>query len=100
MYYCTYICVIVHVKRSTGHTHTHTTSEHTTAEQTTHTNTASNGTTTLNCSCERTGDPWMLHVCHRPRECCIYVHIHTHIYTIYVYKYVCINVHIYVSLFM
>jgi len=28
-----------HVKRSTGHTHTHTTAEHTTAEQTTHTNT-------------------------------------------------------------
>jgi len=27
------------VKRSTGHTHTHTTAEHTTAEQTTHTNT-------------------------------------------------------------
>jgi len=27
------------VKRSTGHTHTHTLAEHTTAEQTTHTNT-------------------------------------------------------------
>jgi len=27
------------IKRSTGHTHTHTTAEHTTAEQTTHTNT-------------------------------------------------------------
>jgi len=30
---------LVSLKRSTGHTHTHTTAEHTTAEQTTHTNT-------------------------------------------------------------
>jgi len=30
---------LLYVKRSTGHTHTHTTAEHTTAEETTHTNT-------------------------------------------------------------